>query len=357
MLKKMAILMVFALLLPQKGLPLLGDPTSLFSGGGYAVGLAAEVSVRQSRHEGFSRVVFEASDESIIKGVDITLSGNQIKVRFPSDLAIKSMGRPVIETSQEGRVFTIRPDGPFKIKVMRLKAPPRLSIDIIADDLRGAGAPLPSAKPPFVADQSRPPEKGKAETAAQVTIPNIRIVIDAGHGGYESGIVSGGLREKDITLSVARDLESVLTKKRLPVSLTRKTDQFLSITDRALSANQKSPDVFISIHLSFSNSFVIYTAMEGPAGIEPSVNDLYSLMSSHLHYIEKSRKLAEDLRKAIGGEFGTDVIQREMSLPLLNSVGAASVMIEMPKTIVYDRATRIRLSEAILRGIASYGNR
>ncbi len=343
MLKKMAFLMIFAL--------------SLFSGGGYAVGLTAEVSVRQSRHEGFSRVVFEASDESIIKGVDITLSSNQIKVRFPSDLTIKSMGRPVIETSQEGRVFTIRPDGPFKIKVLRLTAPPRLSIDIIADDLRGSGTPLPSTKPPFVAEQSRPPKKGEAETVAQVTIPNIRIVIDAGHGGYESGIVSGGLREKDITLSVARDLEVVLTKKRLPVNLTRKTDQFLSITDRALSANQKSPDAFISIHLSFSNSFVIYTAMEGPAGMEPSVNDLYSLMSSQMHYIEKSRKLAEDLRKAIGDEFRTDVIQREMSLPLLNSVGAASVMIELPKTIVYDRATRIRLSEAILRGIASYGNR
>ena len=181
-------------------------------------------------------------------------------------------------------------------------------------------------------------------------------VIDAGHGGYDFGITSGDVSEKDISLSLAKDLSTALSKKGKKVFLTRKVDQYMSLADRINFVNQKSPDVFISLHFSMSERFVLYSPKFEEQGSNEMV-DLYNLSSRQKKYIGKSNALSESIGKAIKDEFKSDVIYMEMPLPLLNSVGAPCVLIELPSpgVMVYDQQVRSKLVSSIINGIRLYG--
>lgn len=75
------------------------------------------------------------------------------------------------------------------------------------------------------------------------------IMIDAGHGGKDPGAIAAtGLREKDVNLDVTKRLASLLRSKGATVLLTRDTDDFIALDDRAELANRARPDLFISIH-------------------------------------------------------------------------------------------------------------
>ena len=75
------------------------------------------------------------------------------------------------------------------------------------------------------------------------------IVLDAGHGGTDSGAIgTSGHFEKQLTLRTALLLSSKLKEKGASVLLTRTDDQYISLSDRALLANQQAADAFISIH-------------------------------------------------------------------------------------------------------------
>lgn len=77
------------------------------------------------------------------------------------------------------------------------------------------------------------------------------IVIDAGHGGKDSGALSdkrGSLKEKDIVLSTALKLGGELKKRGYKVFYTRSSDKFINLRARTKFANDKKADLFISIH-------------------------------------------------------------------------------------------------------------
>jgi len=74
------------------------------------------------------------------------------------------------------------------------------------------------------------------------------IVIDAGHGGHDTGAIGGGKREKDLVLQIAKRLEKQLKKRGHPVYMTRKRDRFLKLPQRTKIADKKKAVVFISIH-------------------------------------------------------------------------------------------------------------
>ena len=59
--------------------------------------------------------------------------------------------------------------------------------------------------------------------------------------------------------SLVKDLNALLSKKGKKVFLTRKVDQYISLSDRINFVNQKKPDVFISIHSSMSRNVVLYS--------------------------------------------------------------------------------------------------
>src|SRR3712207_837541 len=75
-----------------------------------------------------------------------------------------------------------------------------------------------------------------------------RVVIDAGHGGKDSGAIRNGVAEKDLTLDVAFRLQRRIAASGLATTLTRSGDQFISLSRRAAAANREDDCVFVSIH-------------------------------------------------------------------------------------------------------------
>lgn len=77
------------------------------------------------------------------------------------------------------------------------------------------------------------------------------VVIDAGHGGHDSGCVGRVAKEKDITLDVATRLARKISSiPGVKTVLTRDTDRFLTLQQRADVANREHGDLFISIHVN-----------------------------------------------------------------------------------------------------------
>ena len=82
-----------------------------------------------------------------------------------------------------------------------------------------------------------------------------KILIDAGHGAHDpGGIGSLGTKEKDVVLDIAKRLRESLEEKGLVVEMTRETDKFLELEERAALANQKGIGVFVSIHANIAKS-------------------------------------------------------------------------------------------------------
>ena len=132
---------------------------------------------------------------------------------------------------------------------------PRLMLDLRGDVNGGSPAPAPVAQaaPPVAA---RPP--APAVTSPTPAAPVLRshaadvvtVVIDAGHGGHDPGAIGPNkLREKDITLAVARELAAQINARRgMRAVLTRSDDRFLELRERTAVAHKHKADLFISIH-------------------------------------------------------------------------------------------------------------
>lgn len=78
------------------------------------------------------------------------------------------------------------------------------------------------------------------------------IVVDAGHGGPDSGATSGSTKEKDLTLSVAKLLSAELTEQGASVIMTRNTDVRIPLKDRSEIANKNGAAMFVSVHINSS---------------------------------------------------------------------------------------------------------
>jgi len=89
----------------------------------------------------------------------------------------------------------------------------------------------------------------------------IVVVIDPGHGGRESGATAGSLKEKDVTLALARRLRARLRGRGgIRVVLTRDEDRTLPHDERTAIANQNRADLFISLHVNASPRSSAYGA-------------------------------------------------------------------------------------------------
>lgn len=81
------------------------------------------------------------------------------------------------------------------------------------------------------------------------------LVFDPGHGGKDPGAVGpNGVQEKDIVLDITLRTIKYLKKENFRIYLTRKNDTFISLKRRAVFANEKKADLFISIHCNASKN-------------------------------------------------------------------------------------------------------
>ena len=81
-------------------------------------------------------------------------------------------------------------------------------------------------------------------------IPHPIVMIDAGHGGYQSGTRVGNVTEKNVTLSLATMVRELTKDKPYTVLLTREDDEFLTTQERIEAIEAVGADYFVSIHFS-----------------------------------------------------------------------------------------------------------
>lgn len=303
-----------------------------------------EVSLRFSQNGNIMRIVL-GSDDKYIKNASIIATPSSIKIEFPDLIELKKPQDFIFETSSKDRFLSITLKNVEDVTSYKLSSPARIVIDLRTSQ-KNSNNPkaLTEAKP-----------KQEAVKAPDKPVASKVVFLDAGHGGYDYGIISKDTKEKDLSLIFTKDLSTALSKKGYKTFLTRKIDQSLSILERITLINSKKPDLFISMHSSFSNAFVVYTASFDESATEASARS-YSLAAIQSRHIEKSRSLAKAIGKALKDEFKGDVLTRELPLPVLSSIDSTAILIEYPSIQLnaYDQKTRDRLTNAVVKGIQSH---
>jgi len=182
------------------------------------------------------------------------------------------------------------------------------------------------------------------------------VVIDPGHGGYDYGLLVDGKREKDIALNIAKKLRQFLNEQGKMAYLTRSVDRHLSFDDRRELSDKHTPEVLVSIHLSDTDSAVVYVTWYKNLEADLSLDEYYSLDSRQRRYLYESRILAGSVGDSLGSEFGMNVLYGELPLPLLSTAGEPAILVELPsKGINYDDDTMQRFAYSIGIGLILYG--
>ena len=97
----------------------------------------------------------------------------------------------------------------------------------------------------------------KSFTESEVTNKPFVVVLDAGHGGHDSGNRGSGYFEKDIALDIILKTGAILEKNPdIKVIYTRKTDVFVELNQRGDIANKAKADLFVSVHCNAHHSNV-----------------------------------------------------------------------------------------------------
>lgn len=141
-----------------------------------------------------------------------------------------------------------------------------------------------------------------------------KIVIDPGHGGIDPGAIGNhGTYEKNVVLSLSKAVKSLLEKNDYTVYLTRENDVFVELKQRAIFANNKEADLFVSIHLnSFEDASVqgveLYYYDWSEESYKIRLNRLYGALSEEtvkakvqkkLMATNQSRRYAENIRDTL----------------------------------------------------------
>jgi len=179
-------------------------------------------------------------------------------------------------------------------------------------------------------------------------LKNIKVAVDAGHGGNESGAIGCcGDREKDINLAIAKQLQAELDKRGAKVVMTREQDIDVSLSDRVNFAKDTGADLLLSIH---ANAL--------PDGADPNKNKGTSVY----YYHNQAKPLADSILDSMTTELCTQNDKvRQGSLALVRPTNAVSVLIEVAYMInpddyalLTDKCFQANCAKAIADGVENY---
>lgn len=112
----------------------------------------------------------------------------------------------------------------------------------------------------------------------------VKVVIDAGHGGYDRGATGvNGLYEKEVNLDISLRLEEELSRRGYETVLTRKSDYYLELQQRVDIANKSNADLFVSVHANshhspdINGSLVLYYDRNYPQSDYPASAEMKKL--------------------------------------------------------------------------------
>ena len=248
-----------------------------------------------------------------------------------------------------------------------------------------------STKPDLIRPASSPTatHDGQSTLTRTLGLKIGRIVIDAGHGGHDTGTIGPtGLMEKDLCLDVALRLGKLIQQK-LPgadVVYTRSDDTFIPLEERTNIANQTKADLFISIHANSSQDHAArgietyYLNLRGsPESMEVAarenatsqqgIHDLQDVVRqiARTEKIDESKEFAEDvqdsLSKRIQRSAKTVKNRGVRKAPFVVLIGAdmPSILTEISflsnpsdEQLLKKPEQRQHVAEGIFSGVASY---
>lgn len=355
-------------------------------------GLLKSVRVAQNR-QGVVRIVLDVNGA---KDYSAYLLGN------PYRLVIEVRGPATDATTVAENSTTKRSNAPAATAASDSSAVDTVAARVKTASAIGDATPavesLPRRRSPFGPGTARvaaqpvppPPTRDGRRSLARVLGLKVRtIVIDPGHGGYDTGTIGPhGLEEKDVCLDVALRLGRIIAE-RLPganVIYTRNTDVFVPLQERTAIANQAHADLFISIHansspdpqargvetyyLNFATSHeAIAVAARENATSEEAEHDLPELLKkiARNDKIEESKELAEDVQSALSERL--QLVSRDernrgvKKAPFVVLIGAnmPSVLAEISflsnpidEHLLRNPERRQRIALGLYRGMAAY---
>ncbi len=197
-------------------------------------------------------------------------------------------------------------------------APTAIAVAPRAKDSKRKKSKAAASEPP--AHEAEPTSFGDRSLTRTLGLKIGRIVIDAGHGGHDTGTIGpDGLMEKDLVLDVALRLGHLLeTRLGADVIYTREDDSFIPLETRTAIANEHQADLFISIHANSSSDpsargvetyYLNFTsdpdalevAARENAVSQKSIFELQDLVKKITlkDKIEESRELATDVQQSL----------------------------------------------------------
>ena len=261
-----------------------------------------------------------------------------------------------------------------------------------AKNLRSKSAKAAAnAKPELIqpATAPLPTRDGQSTLTRALGLKIGRIVIDAGHGGHDTGTIGPtGLMEKDLCLDVALRLGKII-QQRLPgaeVVFTRADDTFIPLEERTHIANDAKADLFISIHANSSRDHAArgietyYLNLRGSAeamevaarenaSSQEGVHELQDLVKriARTEKIDESKEFAEDIQDSLAKRVeksGKSIRNRGVrKAPFVVLIGAdmPSILTEISflsnpadERLLKQPEQRQKMAEGLYQGVASY---
>lgn len=216
-------------------------------------------NIRAHRHKQFTRVVLDLN-----RPVHPAPRDHRTTTEFQLELPNTQLGNDAVAkstansfplkldlstTSSGSLLLTIPIEGWRSYKWYVLKNPARVVLDLYPAPSTAvttrASTDGETPAPPSRVEPSPPPPP-------PVTKKDLVIVIDPGHGGKDPGALGRkGTREKDVVLNIANHLRDLFAQEgSTKVLMTRETDTFVELEDRAKFANTHKADLFVSIHIN-----------------------------------------------------------------------------------------------------------
>ncbi len=178
-----------------------------------------------------------------------------------------------------------------------------------------------------------PRPTGKDEDAEAADRPIRHVIVDAGHGGHDTGAIGPhGVREKDVVLAMAKRLAARLRADGFQVTLTRTDDRYLKLEERTAIANLARGDLFVSLHTNA-------TPRRDRSGVET-----YFLNVTDDRY---ARRLAARENGALELEETPDDVQR--ILTDLDSKASAGASRTLARLVQNEITARTRQSQGPVR--------
>jgi N-acetylmuramoyl-L-alanine amidase len=248
-----------------------------------------------------------------------------------------------------------------------------------------------TGKPDLVqpAATPQPTRDGQSTLTRALGLKIGRIVIDAGHGGHDTGTIGPtGLMEKDLCLDVALRLGKIVQQK-LPgadIVFTRSDDTFIPLEERTHIANEAKADLFISIHANSSPDHgargveTYYLNLKGSAEAmevaarensvsQENIHDLQDVVKriAQTEKIDESRELAADIQDSLSKRIqkaAKPVKNRGVrKAPFVVLIGAdmPSILTEISflsnasdEQLLKKPEHRQRIADGVYQGVAAY---